>query len=140
MSDTKQQIRTRDEIEALKENWYSDPCWDIECADGFEAHYDELKKYSDECKAEWDAAAERKIAIEAAKIDVSVSVYRELKHSKERSEGLKQEAKTLMIHYFQKAMGDLHGDCRAEIRNIVDAIVEAAVSQVKVELLKSRRF
>lgn len=36
------QIKPRAEIEALKENWLSDPCWDIEDTEGFEAHYGEL--------------------------------------------------------------------------------------------------
>lgn len=36
------QLKSRAEIEALKENWLSDPCWDIEDTEGFEAHYGEL--------------------------------------------------------------------------------------------------
>ncbi len=44
--------RTPEDIEALKKSWVDDPCWDIECTDGFEAHYDELLAYSQEKHAE----------------------------------------------------------------------------------------
>jgi len=46
--------RTREELETLKHDWNSDPCWDIEDTEGFEAHYDELKAYHEKCKAEWE--------------------------------------------------------------------------------------
>ena len=35
-------MKTQDEIQALKDNWVKDPCWDIEETDGFEDHHDEL--------------------------------------------------------------------------------------------------
>jgi len=47
------QIRTPEEIEALKNNWLKDPCWDIEDSGGFEAHYEELKAYHDQVRTEW---------------------------------------------------------------------------------------
>lgn len=34
--------RTEEEIEELKRQWLNDPVFDIEDAEGFEAHYDEL--------------------------------------------------------------------------------------------------
>lgn len=37
--------RTPQEIEALKQNWASDPCWDIEDTKDFEAHYAELRDW-----------------------------------------------------------------------------------------------
>lgn len=62
------ETRTRDEIEELKRNWRNDPCWDIEYTDGFEAHYDELKSFHEECDAEWDAAAKKRKALEDKKL------------------------------------------------------------------------
>jgi hypothetical protein len=41
-------IRSPTEIEALKRNWTSDPCWDLAATEGFEAHREELQQFSDE--------------------------------------------------------------------------------------------
>ena len=46
-------VKTREEIEMLKKSWHSDPCWDIEKTEGFEAHEKELRVYSDKCKQDW---------------------------------------------------------------------------------------
>ena len=46
-------IREANEIEALKRSWHRDPHWDIEDTEGFKEHRDELKAYSETCKAEW---------------------------------------------------------------------------------------
>lgn len=35
-------IKTSEEIQALKDGWVKDPCWDIEKTEGFEEHHDEL--------------------------------------------------------------------------------------------------
>ena len=45
--------KTREEIEALKRNWYNDSIWDIEETEGFEEYYDELKIYRLECESMW---------------------------------------------------------------------------------------
>jgi hypothetical protein len=50
--------KTREEIEALKENWRADPCWDIEDTEGFEEHHDELLAYRHEVQAEWQRERE----------------------------------------------------------------------------------
>jgi hypothetical protein len=51
-------VRTPEEIEALKRNWLSDPCWDIEHTDGFEAHQEELAAFRNDWQAKWDAKYE----------------------------------------------------------------------------------
>src|SRR5690242_5769687 len=43
----------RAEIEALKKNWMTDPCWDIETTQGFEEHVDELRAFRLEKETEW---------------------------------------------------------------------------------------
>ena len=45
--------KTPEQIEALKKDWLNDPCWDIEYAEGFEAHKEELKNFSDEQEEKW---------------------------------------------------------------------------------------
>lgn len=46
--------KTRDEIENLKQNWFSDPIWDLENTEGFEAHKEELLTFSMSCEKEWE--------------------------------------------------------------------------------------
>ena len=45
--------KTRKEVEQLKSNWESDPCWDIEETEGYEFHYGELMRFRIEKEAEW---------------------------------------------------------------------------------------
>lgn len=61
------EIRTAEEIAALKRGWKADPCWDIEDTEGFEAHRDELTAYHLECRAQWDKAREDSYLETAAK-------------------------------------------------------------------------
>jgi hypothetical protein len=55
----------QEEINRLKENWLSDPCWDIEMTEGFETHYIELKAFRLEhemyAQAEYILVLEQKI-------------------------------------------------------------------------------
>lgn len=46
-------MKTRDEVEALKDNWKHDPCWDIETTEGFDEYYDELITYRKTCELRW---------------------------------------------------------------------------------------
>ena len=46
-------MRTRDEVEKLKEHWAKDPCWDIEDTEGFEEYREELITYRKAKEAEW---------------------------------------------------------------------------------------
>ena len=41
------------EIEELKKNWFSDPCWDIEETEGFEKYKDELLEFRLNCENKW---------------------------------------------------------------------------------------
>jgi len=48
--------KTREEIEALKANWFNDAYWDIETTEGFEDHKDELLAYRQEMENEMSTA------------------------------------------------------------------------------------
>lgn len=48
------QRRTRAEIENLKAQWATDPIWDLEDTEGFEAHREELAQYAEEMIDKWD--------------------------------------------------------------------------------------
>ncbi len=49
--------RTPEEIRDLASDWRRDPCWDLECTPGFEAHREELLAvrlaYERECEESW---------------------------------------------------------------------------------------
>lgn len=47
-------------IEILKSQWMSDPCWDIEATEGFEAHKSELAAWRYGIELEWRAEEQRK--------------------------------------------------------------------------------
>lgn len=61
---------TPDEIEALKRNWLSDPCWDIEETDGFEAHKPELLAFRLKAESVWRARRVRELSDRAAALGV----------------------------------------------------------------------
>lgn len=47
--------RSRAEIVRLKANWRLAPCWNIEDAEGFELHREELVAFRLACQAQWMA-------------------------------------------------------------------------------------
>lgn len=59
-------MKTRKEVEGLKQGWLPDPCWDIEDTEGFENHTEELREFRKGMEAQWAArAAKREAAIDA---------------------------------------------------------------------------
>lgn len=53
--------KTSEEIQALKDAWVKDPCWDIEDSEGFEAHYEELWDFQYEQVKKWNKEHDAKI-------------------------------------------------------------------------------
>ncbi len=45
-------MKTKQEIDQLKADWYSDGGWDLEDAEGFEAHRDEILAYGKQVEAQ----------------------------------------------------------------------------------------
>lgn len=45
--------KTSNEIQHLKNQWLSDPCWKIEEAEGFELYKEELKEFRLQKEKEW---------------------------------------------------------------------------------------
>lgn len=73
-------MRSKEDIEKLKRNWCSDPCWDIEYTEGFEDHKEELLKFRLEKESEWEEqrkAEEAKIDEEAERLGVK-GLYRKM--------------------------------------------------------------
>lgn len=67
-------MATREKIEKLKEGWKKDPCWDIECTEGFEEHEEELLNYRKEVEAEWNAKYQAKAEKRADYVRVQTGV------------------------------------------------------------------
>lgn len=67
-------MKTKDEVQALKDSWSKDPCWDIEDTEGFEDHYEELLAYRKEAGEERDRQYEERIAKRARKVLVETGI------------------------------------------------------------------
>ena len=63
-------MKTRIEVEALKHNWYSDSCWDIETTEGFEDYHDELLQYRLDCEKMWKERYESKLLEQSVRAGV----------------------------------------------------------------------
>ena len=63
--------KTKKAIDKLKRSWESDPCWDIEDTEGFEAHREELAKYRKEMEHKWDYERIMRIDAQAFKLECS---------------------------------------------------------------------
>jgi hypothetical protein len=61
-------LRSPKEIEDLKRQWRSDPIWDIEDSEGFEAHREELAAYRAQCEAEWSQAVKERLEAKAVQL------------------------------------------------------------------------
>ncbi len=63
-------IRSREDIDELKQAWLADGCWDIEETEGFEAHFDELKAYREEMDRKYQEASRERLVMKAAELGV----------------------------------------------------------------------
>jgi predicted HTH transcriptional regulator len=90
------EMKTREEVEKLKRDWFRDAIWDIEDTEGFEEYRDELKEYSEKCQKAWDEAYDKRIAEEKAEAEKLglYGLYLEIKKLKEDNAVLEQA-----IHY-----------------------------------------
>lgn len=79
--------KTEKEIEDLKSSWKHDPIWDLEHTEGFEEHFEELKKFSDQCYENWERRD-----IEAKKADM---LYMGLDFENEQNKALYEYIKKL---------------------------------------------
>lgn len=51
-------MKTRVEVERLKQDWILGPCWELAFTVGFEEYEDELRAFSEMKQAEWKAQLE----------------------------------------------------------------------------------
>ncbi|WP_034340844.1 hypothetical protein [Deinococcus misasensis] len=124
--------RTPEEIEALKRSWAADPCWDIEATEGFEAHREELQRFSEETQAEWKAERERLVLMRAQKNGVSVEAQEAIDSLGHRAEASQEQATRILIHHLGK---HLDHECKAELGDVIALTIEATRATLLKELL-----
>ena len=61
-------MATQEQIEQLKANWKSDPCWDIQDTEGFEEHKAELVNFATAVHKEWKRMEDERKAAKCAKL------------------------------------------------------------------------
>lgn len=71
-------MKTAVEVEQLKKDWESDPCWDLHDTEGFEEHKEELRQYQEQKEVEWKAQREqRELELDAKAEELGVKgLYR----------------------------------------------------------------
>lgn len=94
--------KTREEIEALKKDWFRDPCWDIEDTEGFEGHRKELAEFHKQSEAKWtedarkrDQAEDARVRARAQELDCAPAVVRLIEDLEAKVKALQDDVATL---------------------------------------------
>ena len=61
-------MKTKQEVEALKENWLQDSCWNLADTEGFEDHHDELLAFQKEWEQKWHDRYEAKLLEQSVRV------------------------------------------------------------------------
>jgi superfamily II RNA helicase len=80
-------MKTREEVETLKETWRRDPIWDLGNEEGFEEYWDELNAYREQCERQWRERREQEIEAEKAEAE-KMDLYGLYKKIKELEDDL----------------------------------------------------
>ena len=67
-------MKTPEEVEDLKREWEGNPHWNLEDTDGFEDHKEELREFSKNKYAEWEAGRENRLTTKAKSLGCSVAL------------------------------------------------------------------
>ena len=81
---------TQEEIEYLKGNWRSDPCWDLENTEGFEHYRAELLAYRKEQKAKWEQKEMARLYARADELHCSIDLIRYIEQLEYKNERLEK--------------------------------------------------
>lgn len=85
-------MKSREEIEELKQSWFHDPCWDIEDTEGFEEHRTELIEYRIEIEGLWAVAEQQRKEVDMKVMGItSDATYRYLKSLERRIDALEKD-------------------------------------------------
>lgn len=118
------QIRTPEEIEQLKKNWMQDPCWDIEDTEGFEEHYEELKAWHEEYRAERERKSQERDAKRIEKVMLAT--------------GLGKADKELLLSL--STFDEIENEASWLQRSTEDSNISATVVLVRATLLQAAQL
>jgi hypothetical protein len=120
---------TRKQIEELKRNWEEDPCWDLEDTKGFEDHRDELRTFRHIKEREWDVQNTKYLEAQAHELGLDLQTTQRVLQLEALAGEELNNAKRLLLHYFEMHLPQLDADNRFEIGSICEHIVKAATFQ-----------
>lgn len=130
-------MKTREEVEYLKQGWKEEPEWNIYETEGFEEYREELKIYQEEQEALWKKQREENDKQEAFELGIDIKTLPMIKDLMYQSQRNRENAKRTLTHYFNKSsVMKFDSECVSEIRDIVDNIIDCAISEVSILLLK----
>lgn len=66
--------KTKEDVAALKSNWLSDPCWDIEDTEGFEDYKEELQDFRLSHEDKWRAIEFNRISHKAIDLGIPENI------------------------------------------------------------------
>lgn len=67
-------MKTKEQVEKLKQNWIKDPCWDIYESKGFEDYRDELFKYQQRIEKAQEELHLEKLNYKANELGISGNI------------------------------------------------------------------
>ena len=123
-------------IEKLKADWENDPCFDLVGIEGFEEHEEELAAFQRQKEQERKQRRDRALQDKAERMGVSLEAAAQIERLEARASSLALTANRTLTHYLSLAGVPTTGDCRAEIDQISEDIIDAAVAKATVEILK----
>lgn len=123
-------------VEKLKADWENDPCFDLVEIEGFECYQEELAAFQRQKEEEWKHRHEKALQKKADRLSVSLEVAGKIEALEARASSLALTANGTLAHYLSLAGVPTTGDCRAEIDQISEDIIDAAVAKATVEILK----
>lgn len=130
-------MKTREEVEKLKEIWLKDGCWEIEETPGFEEYYEELKAFSQETQEKFKQAEIAMFEKRAKELNLTVPEFTEYDKAMETLNFHKEKAADLLTHYFSQVIPNWSADNDIEMQWLADHFIEASVNKLKAsQILK----
>ena len=80
--------KTKQELDDLKAQWKSDPCWDLYNTEGFEEHKDELYAYQEKMERKWADEYHERISTKAKEMNCSFETAEYIRRLEQRLEKL----------------------------------------------------